>query len=140
MSKIRKDNKNNILIPDKLDTVKLIDDNFKISFQYLDTTQKYGSSFHDWEKCGWLSKMLKTLQDYCHKPLYAQFDNYKFKAYTGFPPPEKTEFIHPANIPLDAHWARIHILNKAVVVGHYVDNTFYVVFLDKTHKFYKKEK
>lgn len=45
MNKIRKDNKNNILIPDKLDTVKQIADNFKISFQYLDTTQNMAQVF-----------------------------------------------------------------------------------------------
>ena len=125
---------------DTLDSVNEIQENFNVSFQYLDTTQKYGSSFADWQRCGWLSKMLDTLQGYCGKPLVQQFDNYKFKAYTGFPPPEKTEFNRPENIPLDAHWARIHILNRAVVVGHYVGNTFYVVFLDKTHKFWKSER
>lgn len=35
--------------------------NFKLSFQYLDTTQKYGSSFKDWQKAGLLSKALETL-------------------------------------------------------------------------------
>lgn len=72
--------------------------------------------------------MLETLQGYCSKPLCQQFDNYKFKAYDGYPPQEKTNFKCPLNIPQDAHWARIHILNKAVIIGHYVGNTFYVVF------------
>lgn len=31
-------------------------ENFKVSFQYLDTTQKYGSGFKDWQACGLLSK------------------------------------------------------------------------------------
>lgn len=117
-------------------------DNFKVSFQYLDTSQKYGSSFKDWQNEGLLSKMMETLQGYCCRPLREQFDDYKFKAYTGYPPPGCTMFKCPANISDDAHWARIHINNKSVVVGHYVGNTFYVVFLDKTHKFYltKKER
>ncbi len=115
-------------------------ENFKISFQYLDTSQKYASSFRDWQKCGWLSKMLETLQGYCQQPLISQFDKYKFVAYDGFPDKEYTKFECPQNIPEDAHWARIHILNKAVVVGHYVGNTFFVVFLDKTHKFYLTKK
>ncbi len=115
-------------------------ENFKVSFQYLDTTQKFGSSFRDWQKCGLLSKMLETLQGYCNKPLTSQFDGYNFKAYDGFPQADFTMFKCPANIPEDAHWARIHILNKTVVVGHYVGNTFFVVFLDKTHKFYLTKK
>lgn len=36
--------------------------NFKISFQYLDTTQKYGSSFKDWQKAGLLSKAMKRVK------------------------------------------------------------------------------
>lgn len=114
--------------------------NFKLSFQYLDTTQKYGSSFADWQACGWLSKMMETLYGYCHKPLLEQIDHYKFKVYGDFPTPECTKFKCPPNIPEDANWARIHILNRAVVVGHFIDNTFYVVFLDKTHKFYLTKK
>lgn len=44
-------------------------ENFKVSFQYLDTTQKYGSGFKDWQECGLLSKMMETLQGYSHNPL-----------------------------------------------------------------------
>lgn len=110
--------------------------NFNVSFQYLDTSQKYGSSFKDWQECGLLSKMMETLQGYCCRPLREQFDGDKFAHYGGFPPQERTKFKCPANIPEDANWSRIHINNKSVVVGHYVGNTFYVVFLDKTHKFY----
>lgn len=35
--------------------------NFKLSFQYLDTTQKYGSSFKDWQQAGLLSHAMETL-------------------------------------------------------------------------------
>lgn len=110
--------------------------NFNVSFQYLDTSQKYGSGFKDWQECGLLSKMMETLQGYCTRPLREQFDGDKFAHYGGFPPPERTKFKCPMNIPEDANWARIHINNKSVIAGHYVGNTFYVVFLDKTHKFY----
>lgn len=51
---------------------------FKISFQYLDTSQKYGSSFKDWQKCGLLSRMLETFHGYSKKPLLAQIDGGKF--------------------------------------------------------------
>ena len=43
---------------------------------------------------------------------------------------------YPQGVPEDAKWARIHILNRTVIIGHVVGDTFYVVFLDKTHKFY----
>ena len=113
---------------------------FKVSFQYLDTTQKYGSSFRDWQKCGLLSKALEVLQGYCCSPLQQQLDGKKFAMYPSFPSAEKTEFTYPKNVPEDAHWARIHVNGPAVMVGHIVNDTFYVVFLDKTHKFFLTKK
>lgn len=113
---------------------------FKVSFQYLDTTQKYGSSFKDWQKCGLLSKALDVLQGYCCSPLRAQIDGVKFSIYDSFPPEDKTLFQFPKNVPEDAHWARIHVTGPAVLIGHVVNDTFYVVFLDKTHKFYLTKK
>ena len=110
--------------------------NFKVSFQYLDTTQKYGSSFKDWQNCGLLSTMMETFQGYCCSPLLSQVDGDKFTIYGSFPPSGRTMFEYPKHVPEDANWARIHINNKSVVVGHVVRDTFYVVFLDKTHKFF----
>lgn len=46
--------------------------NFKVSFQYLDTTQKYGSSFNDWQKEGLLSTAMNVLKGYCCIPLPRQ--------------------------------------------------------------------
>jgi hypothetical protein len=114
--------------------------NFKLSLQYLDTTQKYGSAFKDWQNCGLLSFMLETMRGYCCRPLIEQVDGDKFTIYGGFPPDDKTMFSYPKNVPEDANWARIHINGGAVVAGHVVGDTFYVVFLDKTHKFWMTKK
>lgn len=129
---------NTVLSQKKKGEIK--EDSFNISFRDFDSTQKFGSGFKDWQNCGWLSKMLETLQGYCMQPLYKQFDGEKFAKYESIPPKEQCYFNIPPNITEDAKWARIHILNKAVVVGHYVGNTFYVVFLDKEHKFWAKKK
>lgn len=115
-------------------------DHFKVSFKHLDTSQKYGSSFLDWQKSGLLAKMLEVLQGYCCSPLHAQLDGDKFTQYKNFPPKEKTNFKYPAHVPEDADWARIHINGIAVIAGHIVKDTFYVVFLDKTHKFWISNK
>lgn len=69
-------------------------------------------------------------------PLLEQVDNNKFSIYGDFPPKHKTLFDCPAFVPEDANWARIHITGAAVVAGHIVQDTFYVVFLDKSHKFW----
>jgi hypothetical protein len=80
--------------------------------------------------------MIETIQGYCCRPLLEQVDGDKFTIYGDFPPKERTRFTPPTFVPEDANWARIHVTGPAVVVGHIIENTFYVVFLDKTHKFY----
>ena len=110
--------------------------NFKVSFQYLDCTQKYASGFKDWQKFGLLSKALEVLQGYCCGPLLTQVDGSKFTIYGDFPEKNRTYFQHPKHVPEDASWGRIHITGVAILAGHIVGDTFYVVFLDKSHKFF----
>ena len=114
--------------------------NFKVSFQYVDTSQKYASSFKDWQKDGLLSKTLELLQGYCCRPLEEQIDGTKFTKYGNFPDDDYTLFEFPKHVPEDANWARIHITGPVVIVGHIVSDTFYIVFLDKTHKFWLTER
>lgn len=110
--------------------------NFKISLAYFDPSPMYASGFRDWQKDGLLSKAMETLHGYCKRPLREQVDGEKFSIYGSFPPPEKTRFSYPSHVPEDAEWARIHINGPAVLIGHIVRDTFYLVFLDKTHKFW----
>lgn len=110
--------------------------NFTISFEDFDCTQKSASGFKDWQNIGLLSTMLEVLRGYCSRPLIPQLDGNKFTHYGNFPPPEKTKFKKPTHVAPDAEWARIHINNLTVIAGHIVNNTFYVVFLDKYHHFY----
>ena len=139
MAKFKKNKELSIItkiLQNKKSTVNTSFENFKVSFQYVDSSQKYASSFRDWQKAGLLSKMLELLQGYCCRPLLAQIDGDKFSTYQGFPPPEKTLFEFPSHVPEDANWARIHINGPSVIIGHIVNDTFYVIFLDKTHKFW----
>lgn len=142
-SNFKKDKKKSI-ITETLEHKKTLQnthkENFKISFEFLDTTQKYGSSFRDLQKCGLLSKMLEVLEGYCKRALIEQVDGTKFTIYGDFPPEDKTYFKYPKNVPEDAKWARIHITGAFVIAGHFLSNTFYVVFLDKTHKFWLTKK
>ena len=76
--------------------------NFKVSFQYVDTSQKYASSFKDWQKDGLLSKTLELLQGYCCRPLEEQIDGTKFTKYGNFPGPADIQ------IELNTPTARFH--------------------------------
>lgn len=73
--------------------------------------------------------------------------------------PKNSDFKHPPYIPHDACWARFRLGSRVRLIGFvipetvsgqiYLDekkreykfdgNTFYVVFLDKNHVFYKTE-
>lgn len=124
---------------DTIDSIS-VKGNFKISLSQFDKTQKFGSNYPDWQKAGLLSKLFETLQGYCCRPLLEQIDGDKFTIYGDFPHDEYTEFKKPEHVPDDANWGRIHITGVAVVAGHIVEDTFFIVFLDKTHSFYLTKK
>ena len=113
-------------------------ENFCFSLEHHDRNQ--GQSFAEWEKDGLLSKAMEVLKGYCKGKLISQVDGNKFTIYEGFPPEDKTKFKFPKYITKDAHWGRIHINGKSVIVGHVVRNKFYIVFLDKNHEFWIAEK
>jgi hypothetical protein len=113
--------------------------NMNFSFEDFCSNQKYSSSFIDWQKCGLLSKAMETFNGYSKSP--PTYDTVgKFTYYGDFPQKTETLFEYPTHITPDAQWVRIHVTGPAVIVGHIVNNTFYVVFLDKTHKFWLTKK
>lgn len=75
----------------------------------------------------------------------------KLEHYTEFP--KKTKFTKPSHIPDNVKWARFRLNNKVRLIGFTADtsnldeldkakieNTFFVVFLDKDHEFYLIDK
>lgn len=113
---------------------------FQISLQYYNDDQPSNGTLLDWQNNGLLADALNVLKGYCQRPLQEQIDGDKFVVYKGFPPKDKTDFSFPENVPEDAHWARIHVKGQVVIVGHVVNNTFYIVFLDKNHCFWKSKR
>lgn len=114
---------------------KKYEENFRISFQDLDEVQ--GQSFEEWEKDGILADAMKKIREYCRAPLRKQMGS-NFKEYGAFPEP--SDFSHPSHIPNDVNWASLHITGRRVLGGYVFENTFFVVFLDKNHQFWKCEK
>lgn len=105
-----------------------------ISFKYFDRNQ--GQSFKDWEEENILASTLETLSSLCNDTLQKQCCTDSFKPYKNFPPRHKTNFSFPDHVPPDAQWASLHINGKQCVAGHIFRNTFYIVFLDKDHRFF----
>ena len=105
--------------------------------RHLDPNQ--GDNWASWQEQSILARAMETISGYCSRSLRSQEDGKKFTIYGDFPPSQKTEFTHPKHVPPDAEWARIHVTGKQCIVGHVVQNTFYVVFLDGEHQFWKSE-
>lgn len=105
-----------------------------ISLKHLDREQ--GQTFHDWEKEGILGDALQRIAGYCHDTLQRQCCTDTFKPYPCFPPKDKTDFRFPPHVPEDATWASMHINGIQRVIGHILNNVFYIVFLDKGHRFW----
>lgn len=76
-----------------------------------------------------------------------------FEIYGSFP--KKSDFTHPSHVPHQANWARFRMNYEFRLVGFVVpedfhgrqhsrtkeyfdQNTFYIVFIDMKHGFYKK--
>lgn len=133
----------------------------KFNFSYLDFSQSAGQSLDDWSP-GLLLKLNKKLIEYSKKPLN-YWSNQRvgagglkvFEIYGNFP--KRSDFTHPKYVPHQACWARFRLEQKVRLIGfivpenyneirHVVNgalfdcNTFYIVFLDRDHRFYLTEK
>jgi hypothetical protein len=133
----------------------------KFNFHYMDFTQKAGQKFSDWTKSQ-LAKMLEKLMAYSQQPLKhweqergGSGDGTVFAFYPHFPMRSITDFKFPQKkVPHQARWGRFRLGAKARLIGFAVPdeyhgkihsgtkmkfdcNTFYAVFLDRDHKFWK---
>ena len=107
----------------------------KISFKDLDYAQ--GQTFTKWATEGLLEEIINKFKHYTALK-YKNAFNKKFKTYDFFP--TKTKFKRPAHIPQDALWASMHIGSQPCIIGHFVQNYFFIVHLDIEHHLYISEK
>lgn len=105
-------------------------------FSKIDKTQ--GQTIEEWEQLGLLSTFIVKTQQISNMEYQQALAQQLIKQYTKVGFPENSEFIEPRHVT-PTYWAVIHITqnSKEVVVG-YLDenNVFYVIFLDKEHKFW----
>jgi hypothetical protein len=131
----------------------------KFNFHYFEK-QKAGQNFDEWNHDE-LIKLMHKLKYYSESPLH-YWKNQRTGAgglkvleiYESFP--INSDFTEPKHIPAEVHWARFRLEQKVRLIGFVIPesfydrkhdktdkrfdtNTFYVVFLDKNHRFYKIE-
>ena len=129
----------------------------KFNFSYFDPSQDAGQNFNEWDH-DQLSDLLTKIKNYTINSL-EYWQNQRvggggrkvLEIYGGFPP--KSDFKHPKYVPHQAQWGRFRLGSTTRLVGFTVPtefhkrphqktgeffdkNTFYVVFLDRDHRFY----
>lgn len=109
------------------------------NFKDFDTVQcPPGQIFEQWEKDGLLSKLATKFVDLSQKNIVNAQQQELITIYGKFP--EKSDFKCPKYIQDEnIQWAVIKDIGGQLhrVAGYIIDSVFYVVFLDKDHKFYK---
>lgn len=128
----------------------------KFNFAYFINGDPTGQDFRDWNHKQ-LYELFDKLKEYSKFPL-SHWEKQKlgnhplFVKYPQFP--TNSDFEKPKSIPHQAIWSRFRLEGDSRLIGfvlpdEYKDqeqnksgfrfdtNTFYVVFLDKEHKFYK---
>ena len=112
----------------------------KILYSFKDFDKNQGQSYTDWEVEELLSAMVEKFGHLCEMTLLEAKRQNLITEYGAFPP--KSDFKHPKHIVEDVNWAVIKNVKgqKGRVAGHIMGNIFYIVFLDKDHRFYITEK
>lgn len=130
----------------------------KFNFAYF-CVQPAGQDFSDWTDVQ-RKKLLEKLVQYSREPLSYWEGQSVGKSgsvlaiYGAFP--SNSDFEHPLHVPHEVLWGRFRLEQSLRLVGFVVprklhgathpgthdrfdSNTFYVVFLDRDHRFYKVE-
>jgi hypothetical protein len=126
----------------------------KFNFSYFDVQAKAGQDFDGWNHDE-LVRLLRKLKEYSTRSLREWQQEGVLAIYGKFP--TNSDFTHPKHVPHQALWGRFRLESAVRLAGFIVPegyegkahagsgqlfdrNTFYVVFLDKEHRFYITEK
>lgn len=112
----------------------------KILFSFKDFDSSQGQSFSEWEKEELLSALFDKLKHLSELNMLEATQQEIIKRYGDFP--IKSDFTHPKHVADTVTWSVITNIKgqKGRVAGHIIDDVFYIVFLDKEHKFWKTQK
>ena len=133
----------------------LITTRCKFNFHYFDNSNA-GQDFKDWDKKQ-LVNLFEKLKTFSASSLKDWKGEVNLIIYGKFPISAKTDFEEPEHIPIEAQWGRFRLGSKIRLIGFTIPsdyrdrehhktnlrwdiNTFYVVFLDRDHKFWKTER
>lgn len=129
----------------------------KFNFSYFTKDANAGQDFQEWNHRN-LYELLNKLKEYSKFELSywenKRQGNHPTLVYYDSFPTGRTDFILPKHVPHQAVWSRFRLSGSSRLIGFVLpkeynykeqnengfkfdSNTFYVVFLDKNHQFYK---
>jgi len=96
-----------------------------------------GETFEEWEKLGFLKLLIIRLKYLGQYPALTVRQKKWIKEYHKVDFPPNSKFTEPKHVQ-NVTWAVMHITptSKEVVAGYIEDEVFYIIFLDKDHKFW----
>jgi len=109
-----------------------------LSFRDFDRNQ--GQHFEEWEEEKLLALAINKLRDICQLTRVQATSQQIIKQYLNVDFPPNTAFEHPKHVLPDVIWCSMHIQGKECIIGHFEDNIFHIVFLDKNHEFWISKK
>ena len=114
-------------------------DNFySISFKYFkDTDIDPAQSINTWKAEDRILDMLLALKDISSNNATI-VQTSRLTLYGEYPSKDKNEFPLPADLPSEIKWGTIQTIGgqKARIAGFLKDSIFYLVYLDKNHRFW----
>ena len=125
----------------QFDLIEKTKDHITFSFEFFTYSEKGGESFEDWQKEEILADLNNKLKHFSGKTCNELFLDKTLEYYSQFP--EDSNFTIPPNLIGTAiRWARFRITGARRLIGVFLNNqdeksknVFYIVFLDKNHRF-----
>ncbi|MCF8374356.1 MAG: hypothetical protein K9H64_22225 [Bacteroidales bacterium] len=115
----------------------------KITFSFskhIKDDKGIGQSIEEWERLGLLKPLILRMKNLGQHTTLAVRQYNWIKEYHKVDFPPHSEFAEPKHVT-GVTWAVMHITDnsKEVVVGYIEEDVFYIIFLDKDHKFWPSE-
>lgn len=122
------------------------------NFSYFQKNEN-SQSFEDWQSEEILADLMDKIKEFSKKSLQESKQEKRLKLYGNFPSSNVSDYVLPLNLPDNGiKWGSFRLTGERRLIGFVVSNladgldcsnlknTFFVVFLDKNHKFYKSKK
>lgn len=116
--------------------------NLLFNFKFFRSGEKYGEKFEEWEQEAILADLNNKLKNFSGKTKEDLLMNGTLEIYKHYP--LGSRFEQPKALKsLSINWARLRITGRRRLIGFFMQeymsekfrNIFYIVFLDKEHKF-----